>query len=121
GQPWKDHRDLEGAADAGTCNDVRRTAGDVAAVEPDPAGAWTHPACDQVEQRGLARPVGADDRVAVALVDLEVHGLDGAETAEALAQVLHLQEDLAPGNGLGLDGVGLDGAGHIEHLDRFTL
>ena len=61
----------EGAppADPGAGDGVGWPAGDVPPGEGHPPGVRPEPAGDQVEQRGLPGPVGADDGVAVPGVD----------------------------------------------------
>jgi hypothetical protein len=47
---------------------------------------------DQVEQRGLARAVRADQRVALGAAQVEVHAADDLGRAEGLAQALRAEE-----------------------------
>jgi hypothetical protein len=47
-------------------------------------------AADQVEQRGLARTVGPDDRAQVARGHRQVHAIHGLHAAKVLAQALCL-------------------------------
>src|SRR5205807_3802633 len=47
---------------------------------------------DAVERGGLARAVGADHRDDLPLVDDEAHVVDREQAAEALDDVLHLEE-----------------------------
>src|SRR5437899_12758918 len=120
-QPRKDHGDLEGPSDARFRDDVSRPAGDVASIEPDTPRARAHAAGDEVEKGGLAGPVRADDRVPVALMNLEVHRIHRAETAEAPAQALELEEHLSSFYVLGLDGMSFDRMGHVDHPTRRAL
>src|SRR5438128_361630 len=117
-QPRKDHGDLEGPSDARFRDDVSRSAGDVAAVEPDTPRARARAAGDEVEKGGLAGPVRADDRVPVALVNLEVHRIHRAETAEAAAQALGLDADLSSFYVARRDGLGSDRTGRVDHPHR---
>ena len=55
------------------------------AVQPDLAGGDRKAAADQVEQRGLAGAVRADDRVALAARDVEADAADDLGRAETLA------------------------------------
>ena len=120
-QSRKDHGDLEGPSDARFRDDVSRPAGDVAAIEPDTPRARAHAAGDEVEKGGLAGPVRADDRVPVALMNLEVHRIHRAETAEAPAQALELEEHPSSFYVLGLDGMSFDRTGHVDHPNRLAL
>jgi len=52
----------------------------------DLAGAGLGEAGEQVEQRGLAGPVGADQGVDVPLLHGQIHVVDGGEALEAFAQ-----------------------------------
>ena len=69
------------------CGDrVRRLAGDVVAVEDDPAGGRLVDAGEHVEERRLAGAVRADQADDRAARDREVDVVDGDEPAELLAQ-----------------------------------
>ncbi len=70
---------------------VGRHALDLAAVEPDGAGVGRVQARDQVEQRGLAGAVRADQRVDLAGADREAGVADGADAAEMLRDAFDLQ------------------------------
>src|SRR5205814_6182010 len=70
-----------------------RLRGDVLAPEDDLAGVGTQQPADQVHQRGLAGPVGADERQHLALLDAEVDLVDGAKLSELLDQLARLQEN----------------------------
>jgi hypothetical protein len=81
---------LEGAPDAEVADPVGPHGEDVLPVEQDPAAVGSRVAGDQVEQRGLAGAVGADDAEDFAFLDLEGDILVGADAAESLAQMLDL-------------------------------
>ena len=70
---------------------------------------------EQVEQRGLAGAVGADQRVHAALGDAQVDVGDGAEAAELLGQRAGLEQDPAAEAGVaghtGTSSCGLSAAG----------
>ena len=87
--------DLEGARHAGACVQVRRMAGDVAAVEEHLAVVGPQEARDQREQRGLARAVGADQGGERAARHTEGHVLHRAQPAEGDRQLAHLEQRLS--------------------------
>src|SRR5215510_13815088 len=66
---------------------MRRNPGDVPVEQPDRAGIGCDLAGDQVEQRGLAGPVGADDQAALARLDRQVDIGGDAQSAEVLAEI----------------------------------
>ena len=66
---------------------------DVLAFERDAAGGGLQHAGQQVDQRGLAGAVGADQRVARAARDVQADVVGGGDAAEALDQALGLQDD----------------------------
>ena len=68
GELFERLRDLAGAADAGAAT-LAALALKIAAVEADDAGVLRELAGDQVEQRGLARPVRPDDADRLARCD----------------------------------------------------
>src|SRR6185437_17142665 len=87
----KDARRLEGAQQAEPGNGARRAAdqrgaekGDIAAIDRKEIG-------DEVEERRLAGPVGADERGQAAFRNGEGDIVDGAQAAEGLAQPANLQ------------------------------
>jgi hypothetical protein len=49
---------------------------------------------DELEERALSGPVRTDDGDDVAVVDPECHAVDGRETAEALRDVVNLEEQI---------------------------
>ncbi len=71
--------------------------GDVVAVEADAAGIRCQLAAELGDQRGLAGAVRPDDRVQLAGVDVERDVVGGDDAAEALGQILDLQQRLAHG------------------------
>ena len=85
-------RDLMGAADAGAAASLRRHAGEVAAVEADVARGRRQAACDQVEQRGLARAVRPDDADRFARRDREIEILGDDDRAEAFPEAGDFQQ-----------------------------
>src|SRR5262245_52463784 len=84
--------DLEGAANAGGAHLVRPAAHHVAAVEQDLAGIGAQESVEQVEDRGLAGAVRADNAEDGARGDIEAHVLHRLEAAEALGQAAHRQQ-----------------------------
>src|SRR5712692_1580057 len=62
--------------------------GDVAVPDEDPAAVGEQERADQVDQRGLARAVGADEREELAFVDGEVDAVHRAGFAEVLLESL---------------------------------
>ena len=83
--------DLEGAAHARVAHAVGTQAGDRLAVERYRAGGRRVDAGDHVEDRGLARAVGADQRVDRAGGNGETHVMHGAQATEALADTRELE------------------------------
>src|ERR1700719_502185 len=81
-------RDLERARQPAPAHDMRRLARDLGAGEDDRAAARPQRAGDQVEDRALARAVGADEPEDLALPHLARHLVDRHEAAEALRQSL---------------------------------
>src|SRR6185295_18830542 len=63
------------------------------AVEQDLAGVGLEMRADQVDQRGLAGAVRADERQKLALVDGEIDVVAGLGLAELLPEVDGLQQD----------------------------
>ena len=77
---------LERPRDAQAGHAVGGQVGDVLAVELDRAGRRRHHAREQVEQRGLASPVGTDDAMDGARRQAQVVVGQRDEPAEALRQ-----------------------------------
>src|SRR4029077_6614198 len=90
----EDRRDLEAAREAAPGDLVRVQSVDAAAVQLDAAGGEREAAADQVEERGLARPVRSDDGVARAGGHVEAHAHDNSGGA---GDILHV--DQAQGGG----------------------
>ena len=99
---------------------MRRLTGDFAPVESHLARARFEPASDQVEERRFAGSVRSDDGVAVTLSDFQAHVVDGAQAAEALAEVFESEQHLARVHRLGLDGLALQRLAHVDHADCFA-
>src|SRR5215211_1347217 len=83
---------LERPRDAGLRDPVRARAGDVAVLEGDLARGGLVEAGEQVEERGLARPVRADDGDDRALRDVERHLADGEQAAERLGHLVGFED-----------------------------
>src|SRR5260221_3345713 len=81
-------RYLEGARYAAAADDMRGLPRDLGPGKDDRAAARLERAGDQVEDRALARAVGADETEDLALPHLERHLVDRQEAAEALRQGL---------------------------------
>src|SRR6266487_896404 len=91
GDAGKDVGDLERLREAPPVDDLGPESRDLLAPEDDPAGGGSVQAADDVEERGLARPIGADDGEHLALSDHEAHARQGGEGAEALRHALDLE------------------------------
>src|SRR5205814_5779870 len=78
--------DLEGARDARVRDAPRPGAGHVLAVDLDPAGGRPEVAGQQVDERGLAGPVGADHAEQLAGYQFQVHTADCEQPAEPSGQ-----------------------------------
>src|SRR5216683_562833 len=85
-------RQLEGAGEPAIDDAVRLEAADRLAVEDDAAGVGGDEAGEQVEERGLAGAVGAEDAGDLAGLEREGDVLHGGEAAEALGEALDLEE-----------------------------
>ena len=108
---------LEGTGDARLVHLGGGHAVGVLAVEEDGApGGMVHLG-QQVENRGLARAVGADEAGDLGGTYGDVELVDGGEAAEVDAQVLALQHRHLAQVPFGNDGV----AGHRHHLGLFKL
>ena len=84
--------DLEGAADAVAHDLGRRAPGQIDAIEQDLAGIRLQRAGDQIEERALARAIGADDggQRTVGEIERDVVGrLDAAEGFRERANLQH--------------------------------
>ncbi len=83
----KDFGDLERACNAERNALVRRQRRDVAAIEGHRSAGRLKKPADEIEERGLARPVWADDRAQLAGLDVKRNVLQRDEIAEALADI----------------------------------
>src|SRR5258705_2761930 len=83
---------LERARDAERGHVGRRQVRALLAGEPDAALERVIEAADDVEERGLAGAVGADDGQDLAALDLEAHLVQRHQRAEAHADGLHFQQ-----------------------------
>src|SRR5260370_3188153 len=79
-------RDLKGAREAEMTDLVGAHAADLGTVEPDRAGGRAQRPGDQVEDRALARAIGADQAENLALAELERDPVHRPESVEALGQ-----------------------------------
>ncbi len=91
GEAREDVGALERPAHAEPAEVVGRDPGDVALLEDHAPAVGLEVPGDQVEQRGLARAVGADDGADRALGHREGHAPHRLEAVEALADVAHLK------------------------------
>src|SRR5262249_52746139 len=71
---------------------VRRQSGHVAPLEGNAPAGGNDLAGDEVEERRLARAVGADDRMKGAGLDAQAHAVDGAERPEVARQRFGTQQ-----------------------------
>ena len=83
---------LERAADPEPRPLVGLAARDVATVELDPARVRPEQPGDDVEQRGLAGPVGADQPGDVTDLDIDRHFTEGLQAAEADRHLAYVEE-----------------------------
>src|SRR5260221_473669 len=83
---------LEGARDARDRDPIGREPGDALSIEKKQPLIRRVNAGEQVEQRGLARPVRSDQSKDLAARDRERNVLQRADAAEALRNVLDLQQ-----------------------------
>jgi hypothetical protein len=89
-QLFEDRRGLEGTTDAEAHDLVRLHGEQVAVAEPRLAGA-SHQPREGVDQRGLARTVGADEEVEPTLQQRDVDSFDRLEAVEVDGQVPDLE------------------------------
>src|SRR3954452_25208297 len=85
-QPREDVADLESAGDASARHLMWVPARNVGGVKMHRSGVGTVEAGQQVEERTLARTVGANDRFLATFNEIEVHIPGDAIAAEALLQ-----------------------------------
>jgi hypothetical protein len=88
-------RDLVGARHAGVRDAVRGQAHQLAPVEQDAARVGAVVAADDVDQRRLARAVGAEHPEDLALAHVEVDAVERADARESLAHAPDHQERAA--------------------------
>ena len=96
-RPAEQPVDLERARDAELDPLGLALAGDVAAGEQHATFGRRQHAGEEIDKRGLAGAVGADQRVARAGFELEVDILHGPERAEIAAERLRFEAGLAHG------------------------
>src|SRR5438132_408619 len=99
--------ELKRAHQAELDDPMRPPPGDVMAVEPDRSGRGREEPRQQVEARGLAGAVGADQADDLPLVDGEIEAVDRGQSPEVLAETARLEERHGQPAGLG---VGADAA-----------
>src|SRR6267378_2307037 len=90
-EPGIDAGDLERARQAFTRALRRRKRGDVLAREADAAGVGAQVSRELADEGGLAGAVGSDDRVRLALGDMEIDSVARAQRAEALAKTFYFK------------------------------
>src|SRR6185312_1521390 len=88
----KERGDLERAGEPEMAAPPRRQARDVGAGEADAAGIGRQLAAELGDERGLAGAVRADDGVQFAFRDLEHEVVGGDDAAEALGELVDLQQ-----------------------------
>src|SRR5262249_41925228 len=88
--------DLVGAGETEMRPTAARHAHELAAEQADGAGVGAQLAGDQVEERGLAGAVGADDQPPLAGLDAHVHVTGDAQPAERLLQAAELERAHGP-------------------------
>ena len=86
GHPGEDAAELEAAADPGAGDPVGREPGHLAVAVGHRPGVGLDHAGDAVEERRLARAVGTDEGVDLALLEGDRGVVDGADAAERLGQ-----------------------------------
>src|SRR5664279_5212129 len=82
----KQRDDLIGARHAEVRAPTARRAGDVLAEQPDRAAVGRDLAGDQVEQRGLAGAIGADDQPPLARLNIEIDAAGDMQPAEGFGE-----------------------------------
>ncbi len=86
-------RDLVGARDAGTGDPVRGQRKQVDAVETRAAGVGAEVPAHDIDQRRLARSVGADHAEDLACAHVEVDAVERANALERLGDAAHRQQE----------------------------
>src|SRR6185312_6684968 len=86
--------DLEGACEAAPHPLFLRQRGDIGATEQNLARARLERAGDEIDERGLARAVGPDQRMARAGLEPEIHAARHLERAEAAIETARFESRL---------------------------
>ena len=102
---------LEGPGEPGAGDLIGRPAGQVAAERQDPAAGRRQHAGDHVDQRRLARAVGADQPQDLAALEPQADAVDRAQLVEVLADLLDHQR-------VGVGSVGGAHAPTVAHPGR---
>ncbi len=92
GQIFIHRRRLELAPHPSAYDLVLGELGQVFPLEPHLAGRRAGLAADHVQQRGLPRPVGADDHSQLARINLQTQLIDGAKAIERHRKRIHSQD-----------------------------
>jgi len=71
---------------------VRRQAGELVRLEPGAAGLKTHVSGDDVDERRLARAIGADQAEDLPLLQLERDAVEGDDAAEPHRDIANLEQ-----------------------------
>ena len=117
GEIREDLHELEAPGEAEPGQGHRPDAGRVAPLEPDrPRGRPQNPG-EHVDERGLTRTVGADDRDELAGAHREAHPVERDEVAVELADVARLEDDLAAHDVRGLAKNPMSPPGREDHDD----
>jgi hypothetical protein len=97
GEVLEDGGALVGAAEAGTGTGGRAEADERAAGEVDAAGIGLEGAVEEADDGALAGAIGADQRVDLALLEVEGDVAHGEDPAERLGETPRLQERCGQG------------------------
>src|SRR4051812_32379196 len=92
GHLWKRLNDLKRAGQPSPSNLVWLRARDVLAFEVDAACRGRVDASDEIDERGLARAIRADQADNLALLDREADAIDGIQAAESPRHVVERQQ-----------------------------
>jgi hypothetical protein len=92
GEAREDVRHLKRPAQAAAVDLVGPQVGDILALEPDASGAHRVLAGDEIEERGLPCPVGADEGLASTRFDAEAHAADDGRPPEGFVDVHQLDD-----------------------------
>src|SRR5690606_22880498 len=90
------------AANPGLDDLVFLEPGQLAVAEADRTVGGPGAAADQVEHRGLAGAVGADDHADFVLVDVEAQVVDRLEAIEGYRQAFHGEDEIGIGSAHGV-------------------